>query len=111
MEPYIQKVNQENTESETDINGHANSNKLVILRTTKKKVSSSQLTTLLGGEKKLKEFMKATNMQEIYAGVDIVAVEVSVVKSVDQQKGLAMMELIQQEMRNLTGINVLTLMS
>lgn len=80
----------------------ADKDKLVVLRSTKRLTSPAQLSTLVGGEKRLKAFTKAAQLNEVYAGVSLVAVEVSYAKSADQAKGQALVEQLLAEMRRAT---------
>mmetsp|Transcript_12154 Transcript_12154/g.22530 ORF Transcript_12154/g.22530 Transcript_12154/m.22530 type:complete len:381 (+) Transcript_12154:87-1229(+) len=97
LAPLVQRPAGEEVSDEA-----ADKDKLVVLRTTKRLTSPAQLSTLVGGEKRLKAFTKAAKLNEVYAGVSLVAVEVSFAKSVDQTKGRALVEQLQTEMRRIT---------
>jgi hypothetical protein len=106
MEPFIQKPHQCQHSDDTSDDSQ-NANKLVILRTTKKKVSSAQFSTLIGGEKPLKEYIKATDLQEIYAGIDMIACELSFAKSGNEQKGKEVMASLEEAISSATGVLLL----
>jgi hypothetical protein len=80
-----------------------NDDKLVVLRTTKRMTSPAQLSTLVGGEKRLKAFVRAAKIQEVYAGVALIAVELSFAKSKNKVKGRALVDQLRSEICRVTG--------
>lgn len=76
LESYVQRVSGD----EDDMNR----NKLVVLRTTKRKVTPSQFATLLGGKSELNRFLKESAMKEPFV---IVACELSYAKSENEEEG------------------------
>lgn len=103
LEPFIQKSSPEKDEDSSNSSTVDNKDKLVILRTTKKKVSSAQFSTLVGGEKPLKEFVKATNLQELYAGIELIACEVSFARSSSEERGRELMKQLNEALGHATG--------
>lgn len=77
--------------------------KLVVLRTTKKKISSGQLSTLIGGEKLFKQFVKAAELTEIYAGVELICCEVSCAKSGNEEVGRVVMSQLTESLQTAAG--------
>jgi hypothetical protein len=80
-----------------------NDDKLVVLRTTKRMTSPAQLSTLVGGEKRLKAFVRAAKIEEVYAGVALIAVELSFAKSKNKVKGRALVDQLRSEICRVTG--------
>lgn len=87
-----------------------NDDKLVVLRTTKRMTSPAQLSTLVGGEKRLKAFVRAAKIEEVYAGVALIAVELSFAKSKNKVKGRALVDQLRSEICRVTGEAVCTCM-
>ena len=107
LEPYIQKQcspqQPEDDASNQNQNQNQNQNKLIVLRTTKKKVSSAQFSTLLGGEARFKQFIQAADLQEVYAGIELVACEVSVARGGDEQEARQLAQQLEQALSTATG--------
>jgi hypothetical protein len=65
--------------------------------------SPAQLSTLVGGEKRLKAFVRAAKIEEVYAGVALIAVELSFAKSKNKVKGRALVDQLRSEICRVTG--------
>ena len=99
MEKYVQVVySHQNDESDTT--GIGNENKLVVARTSKKKITSSQFTTLVGGDEEFKQYVKSMDLKNPQEGIDLVMCEVSFAKSSNEEIGKQCLQKFDEEISN-----------